>query len=182
MIKSTFCTAAFFVSLIASPALAGPEAFHVGTAIPAYGKVATIASAELPADTKFKVAFDVGKGADAGKVNRGFEGAARFINMHVEAGVPVENIELAIVVHGKASWELTHDAWYKAKTETDEVNANAPLLAALLEEGVKIVLCGQSAAWHGIAREDLLPGIEMSLSAMTAHALLQQQGYSLNPF
>ncbi|PHR61785.1 MAG: hypothetical protein COA47_05390 [Robiginitomaculum sp.] len=182
MIKSTFCAAALFVVLIVNPALAGPEAFHAGTVIPAYGKVAMIAGAELPADTKFKVAFDVGTGTDVGKINRGFEGAARFINMHVEAGVPVENIQLAIVVHGKASWELTNDAWYKAKTETDEANANAPLLAALMDNGVEIFLCGQSAAWHGVSREDLLPGIEMSLSAMTAHALLQQQGYSLNPF
>jgi hypothetical protein len=28
----------------------------------------------------------------------------------------------------------------------------------------------------------ILPGVEMALSAMTAHALLLQQGYTLNPF
>jgi len=28
----------------------------------------------------------------------------------------------------------------------------------------------------------LLPGVEMALSAMTAHAILQQEGYTLNPF
>jgi len=27
-----------------------------------------------------------------------------------------------------------------------------------------------------------LPGVTMALSAMTAHALLQQDGYTLNPF
>ena len=35
---------------------------------------------------------------------------------------------------------------------------------------------------QGVANEDLLPGIEVGLSAMTAHALLQQQGYTVNPF
>jgi hypothetical protein len=33
-----------------------------------------------------------------------------------------------------------------------------------------------------VKTEDLLPGVEMALSAMTAHALLQQQGYTFNPF
>jgi len=28
----------------------------------------------------------------------------------------------------------------------------------------------------------LAPGVEMTLSAMTAHALLQQDGYTMNPF
>lgn len=47
---------------------------------------------------------------------------------------------------------------------------------------MRVILCGQSAAASGIERVDLLPGVEMALSAMTAHALLQQDGYTLNPF
>ena len=43
-------------------------------------------------------------------------------------------------------------------------------------------MCGQSAAGQGVKKTDLLPGVELALSAMTAHALLQQQGYTLNPF
>jgi hypothetical protein len=33
-----------------------------------------------------------------------------------------------------------------------------------------------------VAAEQLIPGVKMALSAMTAHAQLQQQGYTLNPF
>jgi hypothetical protein len=33
-----------------------------------------------------------------------------------------------------------------------------------------------------VATDDLLPGVEMALSAMTAHALLQNSGFTLNPF
>jgi intracellular sulfur oxidation DsrE/DsrF family protein len=47
---------------------------------------------------------------------------------------------------------------------------------------VRIFVCGQSAAYYDVTTNDLLPGVEMALSAMTVHALLQQQGYSLNPF
>jgi intracellular sulfur oxidation DsrE/DsrF family protein len=47
---------------------------------------------------------------------------------------------------------------------------------------VQLLVCGQSAAYCDVKSDDLLPGVEMALSAMTAHALLQQQGYTLNPF
>jgi intracellular sulfur oxidation DsrE/DsrF family protein len=184
MLKSALIASALSLGLLVAPAWAGPDAFHAGTAIPAYGKVADVPGTNLPADTKFKVSFDVGGGsaAEPGKVNRSLEGAARFINMHVASGIPAENIQLALVVHGKSGWDLTTDEWYKAKTEGDVANANAPLIAALVEKGVTITLCGQTGAWHDISEDDLLPGVTMSLSAMTAHALLQQQGYTLNPF
>ncbi|VAV91994.1 hypothetical protein MNBD_ALPHA06-2045 [hydrothermal vent metagenome] len=181
MIKSIFAVV-FAIGLLAAPAFAGPEAFHAGSAIPAFGKIADVPGATVSADTKFKVAFDVASKADVGKINRSFESVARFINMHVDSGVPLENIQLAIVVHGQASWDITKDAWYKTKTGKDHANANAPLIAALIENGASVTLCGQTGAWHGIAQDDLLPGVTVALSAMTAHALLQQQGYTLNPF
>jgi len=56
------------------------------------------------------------------------------------------------------------------------------LIKALTGKGVRIIVCGQSATYYDIENEDLLPNVEMALSAMTAHALLQQDGYTLNPF
>ena len=64
----------------------------------------------------------------------------------------------------------------------DELSASAGLIAALTGQGVRIIVCGQSAVYYEVATDDLLPGVEMALSAMTAHAVLQQQGYTLNPF
>ena len=158
---------------LSSPALAGPEQFHPGTAIPDFGQIASIEGAiEIPADTVFKVSFDVAKAAEPGAVNRSFDSLARFINMHVEAGIAAEQIQLALVVHGGASADLT----------VREDNTSAALIATLIEHGVTIQLCGQSAAYYDITTDDLLPGVEMALSAMTAHALLQQNGYTLNPF
>jgi intracellular sulfur oxidation DsrE/DsrF family protein len=52
----------------------------------------------------------------------------------------------------------------------------------MLDQGVRFILCGQSGAAYGIRQEDLIPGVETALSAMTAHALLQQRGYTVNPF
>ncbi len=165
--------------LAAALALAAPAAaqdmaaFHAGPAIPEFGPIASVEQSDpIAATASFAVAFDVAAQAEAGTRNRGIESAARLMNMLVEAGVPQDNVRLAIVVHGGASKDLVSGA----------DNASAPLIAALLERGVSIQLCGQSAAAHGIAKRDLLPGVDMALSAMTAHAQLQQQGYTLNPF
>jgi intracellular sulfur oxidation DsrE/DsrF family protein len=162
--------------LAATAAYADPPSFSPGPVIAEYGAVADVeGAAPIPPNTRFKVVFDVSEAAAAGAVNRRLESAARFLNMHVRAGVPRQNIRLAIVVHGAAARELT-------RPSEGETNANAGLIAALIANGVDIYLCGQAAARYDIGAEDLLPGVRLSLSAMTAHALLQQDGYTLNPF
>ena len=170
------------------PAQAGPEAFVKGKTIPQYGKIAAV-KVDQPVykHSKFKVVFDVSKETAPGELNRTFVSAARFINMHTAAGVKEKNIHLAIVVHGKAGRDLTRTTYYETHQELEDgetpiANANADLIKVLQAHGVKIYLCGQSAAWYDIKNEDLLPGVKMALSAMTAHALLQQKGYTLNPF
>lgn len=177
-----------FVAMIGTMALAGTaqaqdiSAFTTGPVFEQYGPVAEVdADFAIPEGTELKVAFDTAAGADAGKLNRTLESAARFINMHARAGVSVENIAAAVVVHGKASQDLLGAEEY-AKRNDGADNANIALIAALTEKGVRVILCGQSAAAYGIKNHMLAPGVEMALSAMTAHALLQQEGYTLNPF
>ena len=147
--------------------------FKTGPVIEAFGNVSEVdGRTNIPADAIFKVAFDISGAADEGKLNRRFETAARFLNMHGRAGVPEDNMDLALVIHGGASKDLLNS----------EDNPNAPLIAELVKHNVKVILCGQTAAYRNITPEDLLPGVTISLSAMTAHALLQQDGYTLNPF
>jgi intracellular sulfur oxidation DsrE/DsrF family protein len=100
--------------------------------------------------------------------------------MHVASGVPLENIELALVVHGKASLDLLDNKTYQKAYNVD--NANKPLIEALLKNNVRVILCGQTAAAYEITLPQLIKGSQIELSAMTAHALLMQQGYSVNPF
>lgn len=157
---------------LAAPAFAGPEDFATGPAIKAYGPVAAVPGVDLSEDMVLKVAFDTSTAAEDGKLNRTLESAARFLNMHEAEGIPASNISLAVVVHGGAHADLLDV----------EGNASAPLIAELVRHRVRIILCGQTAAYYGVTKDDLLPGVEMSLSAMTSHALLQQSGYSLNPF
>ncbi|MEZ5680627.1 MAG: DsrE family protein [Erythrobacter sp.] len=162
------------VALVASPLAAQDmSVFKPGPVFDGFGPHAPVPGiGEVPADTEFSVAFDVAKPAEEGERNRGFESAARFINMHVAHGVPEENIRIAVVVHGKAVNDLL------ARGD----NASADMVQIMLEHGVRFIVCGQSAAAYGVTQDQLIPGVEMALSAMTAHALLQQRGYTVNPF
>ena len=167
---------------MAAPAAAQTEAFHAGPVISDYGAIASVeADMPIPRDALFNVSFDVSERADAGERSRRLESAARLLNMLAEAGVPPERVRIAIVVHGGATLDLTDAETYAARADGAQ-NANAGLIAALFRSGVEIYLCGQSAAAHDIERDALLPGVRTALSAMTAHALLQQRGYTLNPF
>jgi len=156
-----------------APLSAQDERFRSGDTIKQFGKIAKQPGHQaLPDGASFKVSFDVVNAAKPGAVNRHLDSAARFINMHTVVGVAPENLDLAVVVHGGAVKDLSHSSH----------ESNVALVKALHEFGVKFYVCGQSAAYHGVDKNDLLPGVQMSLSAMTAHALLQQQGYTLNPF
>lgn len=169
---------AILVALCAAgPALAGPEEFSGGPLIERFGRVAAVPDATaLPASTRFKHAFDVAEAGQADVPNRSFDSVARFLNMHVRAGLAPESMQLAIVVHGGAAMDLLN------AERLGHDNPNAPLIAELIKAGVSITLCGQTAVFRDIEAGDLLPGVQLALSAMTAHALLQQQGYTLNPW
>lgn len=178
-------TVAGALALIAAPLAAQDRsAFKPGPVLTEFGPHAPVPGmAQLPADTEFAIAYDVSTPSAEGAPNRGFETAARFLNMHVANGVPQENIRLVVVVHGKAALELLTDAAYAANPLSQQGdNPSARLVEALLDADVRFILCGQSAAVYGVKPEDLIPGVEMSLSAMTAHALLQQNGFTVNPF
>jgi intracellular sulfur oxidation DsrE/DsrF family protein len=58
-------------------------------------------------------------------------------------------------------------------------NPNAPLLEALSEYGVRVILCGQTQMHRGLERAELAPHVEVALSAMTALVSLTSEGYRL---
>jgi intracellular sulfur oxidation DsrE/DsrF family protein len=161
---------------LSAPALAGRDDFIAGTAVPDYGVYAPVTGVELPAGTHLKIAFDVSDAGPDDAVNRQFEMVARSVNLHTAKGVSPENLSAAIVVHGIAGADLLTNEARGAE------NPNAGIIAQLQAAGVTIQLCGQSAEGMDIKEADLLPGITMAPSAITAHALLQQKGYTLNPF
>jgi len=178
---SGFAASLVAILAVTAPSAAQPDRFATGPLIESYGPVAEIETDfEIPSGAVLRHSFDFAEPARPGETNRSLESAARFLNMHVAAGVPAENIQLALVVHGGAVRDVSSQAHYEVHRGGE--NANIALIAALQEHDVRIIVCGQSAAFYGVETSDLLPGVEMALSAMTAHALLQQDDYTLNPF
>lgn len=162
--------------LLAAPAAAtdGPVFKGFGTHTPVEHNVA------IPKGMALRHVYDVTKAA-SGKLNSGFETAARFINSHVANGVSERDVAVAVVVHGPAIVELTKPEVYAARNSGTS-NASEAMVKEMLAKGVRFLVCGQAANAMGVKKADLLPGVELSISASSAHAILQAQGYTLNPF
>lgn len=181
MKKTYFLLILSFIACLFNNQAKATEGFADGPLIKGFGKHVKVQLTQpVSEDAVFKVVFDVSKQADEGRLNRSFGSLARFLNMHVANGVKPENIHLALVVHGKAGFDLLNEKAYQDKFK--QSNINIALLNELSQNNTQIFICGQSAAYYGIKPEDLNEHVFMSLSAMTANALLQQQGYTLNPF
>ncbi|MEZ4417556.1 MAG: DsrE family protein [Gemmatimonadota bacterium] len=173
-----------FLAALARPLLSQQLSTpRTGPLIREFGPVFATDPVDLatPTDHVYRVVFDVSQAPeDAGTLNARIESLARFLNMHAAAGVPAENLQLALVLHGGAAKAVLDNATYKARFGAD--NADLPLLQALHAHGVRVLVCGQTAANRGLAKKDFAPGMELALSAMTALVLLQEDGYQLISF
>jgi intracellular sulfur oxidation DsrE/DsrF family protein len=85
-----------------------------------------------------------------------------------------------MVLHGGAAKDALSNEAYRKRFGVD--NPNLPLLEALVQAGARIYLCGQSAGSRGITKADMAAPVKLALSAMTAHLVLQMDGYHVNPF
>ncbi|MCP1167652.1 DsrE family protein [Limimaricola litoreus] len=104
---------------------------------------------------------------------------ARAVNVYGLAGVEQENRDFIVIVHGGATEAIMSDE--ASRAANGEANPNLELIAALQDAGVQIMVCSQAAASHGVDETMLAPGVQMTLSALSAIPVLQSQGYSLMP-
>ena len=149
-----------------------------GPVIEDFGPVFDVPFLEVETDTEmiYRVVFEVAEtSANPGDVNPYIESVARFLNMQARAGVPLENMQLALVLHGSAAKDALAPLPFQERWGTS--NRNIELLAALGRAGVEIYMCGQSAMSRGLHDDDLVPEVQMALSAMTAIAMLKERGF-----
>ncbi len=161
--------------LLEAQALSSPT---TGPVIDGYGPVFDIEAPDFPTPVGqvIRAVFDVSEAAaEPGQVNRRIESLARFLNMHARAGVPREQLKLALVVHGTAGKDLLEHTGYRRRFGVE--NPTLPLLNELMDVGVQVILCGQTQSARGLRREELADGVQLALSAMTAMIALQEQGY-----
>jgi intracellular sulfur oxidation DsrE/DsrF family protein len=172
-------TSLFALGLLAGSVSAQQQAVP-GPLVTSGGPVFEVENPDFPTpmDTPLKAVFEL---RDAPRSPEGgqpqLNTMARFLNMHARHGVPRENLRVAGVVHAGGAFAMVNDARYREEFGVD--NPNKEVIAEILASGGQLVLCGQSAAARGIDRDELLPGVQLALSAMTALTVLQQQGYEV---
>ena len=131
-----------------------------------------------PVGHDYRVVFDIGTAPDSmSRVNLSIESAARFINMHAAEGVPLEDMDVVVVLHGGAARAALDDD--ASVAHHGAANPNAELIRALAQVGVRIYICGQTAGFHGHEADQLSPEVQLALSAMTINTWLQNEGYAI---
>lgn len=154
-----------------------------GPIISDFGEVWEISEPDYKIDhnLELKAVFDIMNSPENhDTLNATIETAARFLNMHAQSGVPADQLKIALVVHNKASKDIITNEAYQKRYGTN--NPNYDLVQALLDAGGQIIFCGQSSLSRDFPREELIDGVQLSLSAMTALIQLQHEDYRLIKF
>lgn len=123
-----------------------------------------------------RLVIDITGGGAAEQLNPAFEKVAKFANIYAGAGREPAEVEIAVVLHGKATLAALSPEAYSSRFETDG-NPNLKLLHQLHETGIEIYVCGQSLVKEGSAPENVAVFIQTAVSALTAVANLQADGY-----
>ncbi len=134
----------------------------------------------IPAGHVFKAVWEINQG-DTASVNQQLTTIARFLNVHARHDIPASRVQTAAVVHGGGWIALMNDSAYAARYG-GKTNPSKALVQELLASGTQLVLCGQTAGARGIKQEELLPGVQIAISAMTALNVFQTQGFQFNPW
>ena len=154
-----------------------------GKIVKNFGETFNIESLDIKTNTseEFKVIFDVSQSSsDKHVINKNIVTAARFLNMHANEGMKNEQLEVAMTIHGGAWQDVLNNAAYKEKYGVN--NPNLQLINELTEAGVDIIICGQTAKFRGITKDNANPNVKFALSAMTALIQYQNNGYRFIKF
>jgi intracellular sulfur oxidation DsrE/DsrF family protein len=169
--------------IFASPAHAIAAEPATGPVIQEYGPVYYVpeTTISLPPGIRWKAVFDVSATPEEpDKLNYRLETVARYLNMHARAGLDPDRLDVAVVLHGKATrTALSGEAFQE---RYGHGNPDGDIVSRLAAAGVRFFVCGQSAAGFGFRPEELAPEVTQSLSALTALVSLQSRGYALIPW
>ncbi len=130
---------------------------------------------------KYKVLLDVtvwsSDSSASKKMNPGLTEIGRQLNLHIYAGVPLKNINMVAAVHGPALRSLLNNEAYRRVFKTD--NPNIALIKELKNAGITLIACGQALFRQKFSKKDLLPDVQLSLSAKTTSSYFQSKGYAV---
>jgi intracellular sulfur oxidation DsrE/DsrF family protein len=171
--------------LLLFPFLLSPLAAQerVAPIIKDFGAIFDIPTATVKPDPTqvYKIVVDVFTGAkEPTDLSSGLNNVARMINLHAVGGVPAGKIDVVLAMHGGATFATLNNEAYQKKFGVD--NPNAPLVKALKDAGVKLVVCGQSLLGREIPLDAVLSDIEIGTSMLTTVSTYQLKGYAVFRF
>jgi intracellular sulfur oxidation DsrE/DsrF family protein len=123
---------------------------------------------------EFKVVFSIG-----GLVLEG-DMPASLVHMQMikdDAQVWKAKESVVAVFHTNAGHVTLHDISYNRNRHIATGNPYRGVLSELMERGVRVELCGFTAAGNGWGNADLIPGVRVNTDAMARTTQLVQQGY-----
>ena len=154
-----------------------------GPIIEAFGKAYSIENADLQLNnnTEYKVIFDIyTDNSKKNTINPLLNTVARYLNMHAQQGVLLENMKVVVILHGAATKSALSDKAFQKKFITKNPNSN--LIKELKKANVEVFVCGQSYLAKGFKQSDKSTDVKLALSALTALVEFQSNGYQLINF
>ena len=147
--------------------------------IPGYGEVIPVDNAGEKPDPAldYKVVLNATKGGAPDAPVPFLDKAAKVANLLAQSGVPAEHRHIVVILQGAATMAVLNEKGLKARGLTR--NPSADLVARLNAAGVSVRVCGQALAAAKIARDEVMTGIQVDLSALTTVSGLQLRGYAL---
>lgn len=148
-------------------------------AVPGYGEVIPVESAGEKPDpaVDYKVVLNATKGGAADAPPVFLDKAAKVANLLAQSGVPAEHRHVVVILQGAATTAVLNEKGLKARGIAR--NPSTDLIAKLNKAGVSVRVCGQALAGAKIERDEVMPGVQVDLSALTTVTALQMRGYAL---
>jgi len=103
--------------------------------------------------------------------------AAKVANLLAQSGVPANHRHVVVILQAAATTAVLNEKGLKARGLSR--NPSAELIDKLNAAGVSVRVCGQALAQAKIARDEVRPGVQVDLSALTTVSGLQLRGYAL---
>ena len=146
----------------------------LGIVCPTRHRSAARVSRGLPARTSGRWGCDerwAGGCKDAGEdAHRSRGSVGHSLDWHAKA-------QVIAVFHTNAGHVTLRDDAYNAERMVATGNPDKQLLAALMQRGVDVELCGATATAHQWGHAELLPGIKVNTDAMARMSQLVQEGF-----
>lgn len=177
----SICAVLMLSTLLTSPVFAQEAQFPI---VKGYGGIYEIEDVveELTAGKKVKIIIELVSGNKTPEEHSFWvNNVARVMNLHGIEGVPAANLDVKVVVHGPAVYDLLSHGNYFEQFKLAK-NPNIPIWEALNEAGAEVIVCGQSMVARELGRNEIWENTKVATSALTTITKNVADGYVLLKF